>query len=80
MSKQKYFHVSNIRELAYFTNKKSILFLAAIVIFFIKRVVSVLFQYLERRPIHYHNYVETWVSNIKFIKFIKDYDIGPEMT
>ena len=63
----------NIRDIAYFLNK-SILFLAAILIF---NVVSVLFQYSERRPIHHHNYVETWVSNLKLIK---DYDIGPEMT
>ena len=48
--------------------------------FFIKSVVSVLFQYSERRPIHYQNYVETWVSNLKFIKLVKDYDIGPEIT
>ena len=49
--------------------------------YFIKSVVSVLFQYSERRPIQYHNYVETWVSNLRFIKFIMDYNnIGPEMT
>ena len=44
---------------------------------FIESVVSVLFQYSERRHIHYHDNVETWVSNLKFIK---SYDIGPEMT
>ena len=66
----------DIRNLAYFTYKFDII-LAAI-FFFFKGVVSVLFQYSER--IHYHDYVETRVSNLKLIKFIKDYDIGPEMT
>ena len=59
----------NIRDLAYFT-KKSILFLAVILIF----LLSVSFQYSERRPIHYPNDVETWVSNLKCTKFFKDED------
>ena len=63
----------------YFTNKLDII-VGDHFDFFIKSVVSVLFQFCERRPINYHNYVETWVSNIKFINFIKDYNIGPEMT
>ena len=64
-------------DLVYFTYKFDIIF-SGHFDFFIKSVVSVLFQYSER--IHYHDYVETRVSNLKFIKFIKDYDIGPEMT
>ena len=63
----------------YFTKKIYIIF-GGHCDFFIKSVVSVVFQYSERRPIHYHNYVETWVSNLKFIKLVKDSDIGPEMT
>ena len=66
----------NIRGLAYFT-KKIHIFFGSHFYLFNKSVVSVLFQYSERMPIHYHNYVETWVS---YIKLIKDYDIVPEMT
>ena len=64
----------NIRDLAYFTYKFDITF-GGHLDFFIKSVVSVLFQYSKR--IHNHEYVETRVSNLEFIK---DYDIGHEMT
>ena len=63
----------NIRDLAYFTN--SLLFLAAILIFLLKALYQFYFNISEH--IHYHDYVETRVSNLKFIK---DYDIGPAMT
>ena len=66
---------SNIPNLAYSTYKFEIIFGGHFYLFFIKSVVSVLFQYSEH--IHYHDYVETRVSNLKFIN---DYDIGPEMT
>ena len=61
----------NIRDLVYFTNKLDIIF-GAHFDCFIKSVVSVLFQSSMRSPIHYHNYVETWVSNLKCINFIND--------
>ena len=73
------FIYGNIRDFAYFTNKLNIIF-GGHFEFFIKSGVSVLFQFFERRPIHYHDYAGTWVSNFKFINCIKNYDIGPEMT
>ena len=63
----------NIRDFAYLRYKFDVIFCSHFDLF-IKIVVSVLFQYSECT--YYHDYVETWVSNLKFFN---DYDIGPEM-
>ena len=76
MSKQKYFYVD-----LWQYPRFSLIYIQIYIIFgghfdfFIKSVAAFLFQYSEH--IHYYDYVETRVSNLKFIK---DYDIGPEMT
>ena len=81
MAKQKYSHVDlwQYPRLSLFY-KKIIISFGGRFDFILESVVSVLFQYSECNPIYYHNYVGTYVSNLKFIEFIKDYDIGPEMT
>ena len=66
----------NIRDLAYVTYKFDTIF-SGHFDFIIKSVVSVLLQFSE--PIHPYAYVESWVSKLKFIRFIKDDYICPEM-
>ena len=80
MSKQKYTHVDvwQYPRLSLFYKKSDISF-GGHFDFILKSVVSILYQYSEcnqGKQGYYHNYVKTYVSNLKLIKFIKDYDIG----